>query len=141
MTDAIRELAKLGKAADEADEEDRDYGYELYVQHELNGGREPEYSGCWHTESVYVVDGHKGRITTGNTLVWEFCTDCGSMIGDGPSEFYSELHVDFATAPKPTSKTPHLGTDTRKAMWNSGLKLDGGRFANHLRPTKPCLQG
>ena len=41
MTDAIRELAKLGKAADEADEEDRDYGYELYVQHELNGGREP----------------------------------------------------------------------------------------------------
>lgn len=93
MTDAIRELASLGEAADEADEENRDYGYELYVQHELNGGRESEYSGCWHTEGVYVVDGHKGRITTGNTLVWDFCTDCGSMIGDGPSEFYSVLHI------------------------------------------------
>jgi len=93
MTDAIRELANLGKAADEADEEDRDYGYELYVQHELNGGRESQYSGCTHPEGVYVVDGHKGRITTGNTLVWDFCTECGSMIGNGPSEFYSYLDI------------------------------------------------
>jgi len=93
MTDAIRELANLGEAADEADEENHDYGYELYVQYELNGGRESEYYGCGHTEGVYVVDGHKNRITTGNTLVWDFCTDCGSMIGDGPSEFYSVLHI------------------------------------------------
>lgn len=91
MTDAIRKLAELGEKADEADEENRDYGYELYRQYELNGGRESEYYGCTHPEGVYVADGHKGRITTGNTLVWDFCTECGNMIGDGPSEFYSTV--------------------------------------------------
>lgn len=92
MTDKIRELVKLGKAKKN---ENRDYGYELYVQHELNGGRESPNYGCTHPDVVYVVDGHKGRITTGNTLVWEFCTECASMNGDGPSEFYSELHIEL----------------------------------------------
>jgi hypothetical protein len=95
MTDAIRELAKLGEDADEANEENRDYGFDLYVQHELNGGRESEHYGCTHPETVYVVDGPKNRITTGHTKVWDFCTECGSMIDKKPAEFYSILHVQL----------------------------------------------
>lgn len=93
QSDEIYALASLGEAENEADEANRDMGWELYEQHELNGGRELPFRGCWHEGSISVVDGPKNRVSTGNTLVWNFCTDCGSQVGEDPEDFYYVLRI------------------------------------------------
>lgn len=123
QTDAIRRLASLGKAADEADEENRDFGWELYELHELNGGRESlydEFRGCTHSEIIDVADGHKGRITTGNTLVWSFCTDCGSIVGDSPQDYWSVLCIGLQHCTRTEVKDHPYGSpeqDVRVEKW------------------------
>ena len=84
MTEAIRGLANLGEEVKNLEEDSRDYGMELYELHEIHGGREDEfaYSGCGHTEIIYVADGDFRQISNGKTKVWAFCTDCGEQIGE-----------------------------------------------------------
>lgn len=70
-----------------------DHGFDMYVQHELDNGIEPQYTGCTHADQILVADGPRNRITTGHTKVYMFCTNCGKECGGGVLEYYSTLYV------------------------------------------------
>ena len=85
MTDGIRDLVSLGERVREAEENTRDYGWELYRKHHL--GQQIHWDGCEH-DVIEVCDGDKRSITTGRTLVWQFCRHCGEMNGEGHIPYY-----------------------------------------------------
>jgi hypothetical protein len=118
MTDGIRDLVNLGESVREAEANTRDHGWELYRQHEL--GQQIHWDGCEH-DVMLVCDGSKTGITTGRTLVWEFCRHCGEMNGKEHIPYYWTKIVEvkvrtiihdngtsetFETRPKMVRKVP-----------------------------------
>ena len=120
MPSKIAWLASWGKDAREAEQKIRDVGWELYEQHELNGGREPVRTYCEH-EPIDVADGPRNRITTGHTLVWSFCSDCGEECGGGePTQFYWVWKIRYEVR---TLWNGYEIVDTRKKQvkkWKEG---------------------
>jgi len=141
QTEGIKNLVAFGERVREEEQNSRDHGYELYVQHELNGGREPEYDGCWHSEIIHVADGDLRRISTGHTKVWAFCRDCGELANDEHIQCYwtqfirTTFELTFANPLKPATERIK---EVKK--WKEGPEYEIPRNIIKFEKAKPIIE-
>jgi hypothetical protein len=141
QTEGIKNLVDYAERIREEEQNSRDHGYELYVQHELNGGREPEYDGCWHTEIIHVADGDLRRISTGHTKVWAFCRDCGELANNEhiPCYWTQFIRTTFElTLTGPLKPATERIKETR--TWKEGPECEIPRDIVKFEKAKPIIE-